>query len=124
MIEADKGAVRVEGRLPCFNGFQLVAGFEHRVRQGPALNVRRVRYQGGPVPESDGFAIPLQHSLNVCLFADHRLAEEVVRDSGNRLHHPWRHCELEVSSSRWLRPPANETFRIAERRAPLRSVRN
>ena len=41
MIQADKFAVGVLGRLEGFHSLQLVAGLKHGVSQRPALNIRR-----------------------------------------------------------------------------------
>src|SRR4029453_2248418 len=97
MIEADELATRVHCRLPGFHGLHLVAAFKHRMRERPTLDVCGVSDQRGPIPESNRLPKPLEHFLNVCLLADHRLAKKVIRDTRNGLHHPGSHGELEIS---------------------------
>src|SRR5688572_4030096 len=106
-------------RLDCLH---LRAALEHRVRKLPRLDVGGPRYERGAVPETDRFAKPLRRLLHVRLLADHHLTQEVVGDARDELNVPRGHRELEISCARRLRPPADEPFGPAERRAPLRRV--
>src|SRR5678815_6025978 len=123
MIETDELSAGIHCRLPDFHGFHFVAVFKHRMRQRPTLNICGVCDQSGPIPEPDRFSKPLRDSLNMLFLADHDLAQKVIRDAGNRLHHPRRHGELKITRLRGLRPPAHETFRVAKGGTPLRRIR-
>ncbi len=56
------------------------------------------------------------------LTSDQHLPEEVVGDAADELHLVGRHGQLEVGGLRGGRPPADETFRIAEGGVPLLRV--
>ena len=107
--------------LKGFHGLDLVAEFEHGVRQCPGLNVRGPGNQRGSIPESDRLAVPLRDLLDMFL-ADQDLTEEVGRGPGKELDVPRAHRELEIPSLRGLGPPAHKTFGITEGGFPLRGV--
>ncbi len=57
-----------------------------------------------------------------CCLPIKNLAQEIGGDAGEELDVPGRHGELEIAALRGLRPPAHESFGIAEGRFPLRRV--
>ena len=101
--------------------FQRIAELEHRVRQRPALDIRGPGHQRRAVPESHGLAVPLRDLLHVAP-SDQDLAQEVGGGAGQELDLVRRHGELEIPGAGGLRPPAHESFRIAERGVPLRRI--
>src|SRR5205814_1096175 len=96
VVESDKGAV-VENRLVGFDGFDLIAVFEHRVRYGPALDIGRPGHESCSIPEANRFPIPLRNFLHM-LTSDQNLTEKVCRDSGHELHLILVHHKLEISA--------------------------
>src|SRR5262245_51490303 len=70
----------VGARLKNLDNFQIVAVFEHRMRQSPSLNIRCPGHQRVAVPESDGLAIPLRDLLYM-FPPDKNTTQKVVRNA-------------------------------------------
>jgi hypothetical protein len=105
VVDADERAACIVCRLPRFYRFHLVAEFEHRMGQRPALNIRSPGDHCGPIPESDRFSPPLRHFLNVLVLADVHLAEKVIRSARDGLDQVRCQDQLEIARARGLRPP-------------------
>src|SRR5688572_4625327 len=76
VIQTDELAIGVTSRFPGFHSLHLVAVFEHGMREGPTLDICRVRDQRGSVPESDRLPKPLRRPLNMGFLPDHGLTQE------------------------------------------------
>src|SRR5262249_8963511 len=104
-----------------FDGLELVAVLEHRVRDRPALNVGGPCHQSGSIPETDRFSVPLWNLLDM-LFSNQYLTQEVGSDSREELNIVDVHRQLKVAALRCLRPPAHETLGVTEGSVPLRRI--